>query len=65
MNGYQVANLVLDLIGIGLKAQAIREQLDAARAAGMPESEIPTLLNQWYDEARQEALMAQSGNTPT
>ena len=55
---YQTANLVLNLIALGIQREAVHARLKEAEASGVPDSEVPALLKKWRDDAIAEAEKA-------
>lgn len=62
MDKYTFGLMLLNLLGVGMKAEQVRARLEQARADGVSEDQVPKLLDQWYEEARQEALNAKPGD---
>lgn len=50
MNNFQLLSLALNLIDVGFRTDAIRERLATEEASGVPESEVPALLERWRNE---------------
>lgn len=55
---YETANLLLNLLVVGIERHVVQTRLEAAKASGVPDSEVPKLLRQWRDEAIAEASSA-------
>lgn len=58
MNGYMIADLVLTLVSIGIRVDAIRSELDVMKAAGKTDDEIGAHLRTLADEAVKRAQAA-------
>lgn len=48
-NGYVIAELILTLVSIGIRAEAIRGELDALKASGKTDDEVRAHLRQMCD----------------
>ncbi len=46
MNGYAIADLILTLVSLGIRAEAIRAELEAMKASGKTEEEVKVYLRQ-------------------
>lgn len=55
---YETLNLVLNLLAVGLQRETILSQVEAAKDAGLQDSEIPSFLRKMRDEAIAEAEKA-------
>lgn len=49
-NAYVVADLLLTLVSIGIRAEAIRGEIDALKASGKTDDEVSAYLQQMCDE---------------
>lgn len=46
MNGYAIADLILTLVSLGIRDEAIRAELEAMKASGKTEEEVKVYLRQ-------------------
>ena len=46
MNGYAIADLILTLVSLGIRAEAIRTELEAMKASGKTDEEVSVYLRQ-------------------
>lgn len=53
-NAYAVADLLLTLVSIGIRAEAIRGEIDALKASGKTDDEVRAYLQQMCDAELQK-----------
>lgn len=58
MNGYAIADLILTLVSLGIRAEAIRTELEAMKASGKTEEEVKVYLRQLAANAIDDVLQA-------
>lgn len=51
MNSYAIIDAVLGLMAIGMRADAIKAQMDAAKAQGKTDEEVHALLTKMAEDA--------------
>lgn len=58
MNGYAIADLILTLVSLGIRAEAIRTELEAMKASGKTDEEVSAYLRQLAANAIDEVKVA-------
>lgn len=64
-DAYVVADLLLNLIAVGIRRDAIHARIESEKAKGTPPEKIPALLVEWRDAAIAEAQKASGLDTLT
>ena len=55
---YALADLILNLVSLGIQYDAIQARLAKAKLDGVADADVPALLQQWRDDAIADAAKA-------